>query len=355
MKILHIPQSTKKLSNKVNGITTVLSEEIYWENKIPNIESNIFIEGNLKKIEKIFLGKQSKNKILDYKPDIVIFNGFYILRHYFIAKFLQKNNIKYFIKPHGSFNKSSQKKSFLKKFLIRFFLLDSFVNKSEGIIFLSKEERETSIYRVKKEIILPNGITKQKNTLKKTFQDNNSINFIFLGRIDIFHKGIDILLDIIYKHKEYFINNKVFFNFYGKGSINDIKYFQKKIFLINEIVEFFGPIYDEKKYKILKESDIFILTSRYEGTPMGILEALSLGIPCFITKETCMRSWIEKYNCGFVNLNTDNLFEDLKKFIENYKENRNLYINNSLKCADEFYWDNIIKIYEKEYRDLKSI
>ena len=66
---------------------------------------------------------------------------------------------------------------------------------------------------------------------------------------------------------------------------------------------------------------------------MGILEALSLGIPCFITKETCMRSWIEKYNCGFVNLNTDNLFEDLKKFIENYKENRNLYINNSIKVC----------------------
>ena len=49
-----------------------------------------------------------------------------------------------------------------------------------------------------------------------------------------------------------------------------------------------GGVYGDNKVKVLLDTDIFILTSRYEGMPMGVLEAWSYGIPCILSDGTNM-------------------------------------------------------------------
>ena len=46
-------------------------------------------------------------------------------------------------------------------------------------------------------------------------------------------------------------------------------------------------------------SDMFILTSRHEGFPMSILEALSYGLPVLITKGTNMTDLVHKASAGW--------------------------------------------------------
>lgn len=142
------------------------------------------------------------------------------------------------------------------------------------------------------------------------------------------------------------------FNFYGKGPKKDMKIFNNYLSKMHEIVKYHGTIHGNEKYDILYQNDIFILNSRNEGMPMAVLETLSVGLPCFISKETGMGGWIEKFNAGWVNKKKERLFEDLKDCIENYRNNSEYYRSNSLKCAENFYWENIIKIYRSVYKRL---
>lgn len=358
MKILHIPQRRIGLKNYIGGIKSVLLEEIKWENKIKGIESKILIYDKVEEKNSFFINNKSlEEDILDYNPDFIIFDGFWAIQHCFIARFLKKKNIKYYIKPHGAFNKIAQKNSkikFLKKLIARMLIFNNYVKNSNGLIFLNEMEKESSIYRKKNEFILPNGIEKLNIELIDTPKKDKDINFIFLGRIDIFHKGIDILLRTILENKEYFIKNKVIFNFYGNGREDDIHLFNNYLKQIPKVIQYHGSIYGQDKYKELQRNDIFILTSRFEGMPMGVLESLSFGVPCFISRETGMGEYIEKYNAGWVNKNKENLFKTLKKCIKEFKTQSEWLKDNAFKCAKEFYWENAIEIYERVYFLMKN-
>lgn len=358
MKILHIPQRRIGLKNYIGGIKSVLLEEIKWENKIKGIESKILVYDRLEEKNSFFINNKSlKEDILDYNPDFIIFDGFWAIQHCFIARFLRKKNIKYYIKPHGAFNKIAQKNSkikFLKKLIARILIFNNYVKNSNGLIFLNEMEKENSIYRKKNEFILPNGIEELNIELIDNPKKDKDINFIFLGRIDIFHKGIDILLKTILENKKYFIKNKVVFNFYGSGREDDMYLFNNYLKQIPEVIQYHGSIYGQDKYKELQRNDIFILTSRFEGMPMGILEALSFGVPCFVSKETGMGEYIEKYNAGWVIKSREELFNNLKECIKEFEKNSEYLKNNSLECVTELYWGNIIKTYEKVYFLLKN-
>ena len=355
MRILHIYEIKLELFPLFSGIKTVLVEQVKQENKINGICSKILIiDKNLKcKIRKddIYLYGKNKNIILEYKPTFVVFHSFYFFSHLLLALFLKKNGIKYYIKPHGSFNKIAQKNSkikFIKKIMGRLLFFDNFVKSSKGLIFLNEMERQNSIYRQKSEFIMPNGIEKLDIKLIP-LKNSEYINFIFLGRIDIYHKGLDYLLEVIINNKEYFIANNVIFNFYGTGSKKDTKILYNYLNKNPEVIKYHGGIYGEEKYKVLQENDIFILTSRFEGMPMGVLEALSVGKPCFISKETGMEEDIENYNAGWVNKKKEKLFEELKISIEEFKNNGLNYRENSLKCSKKFYWSELLDEYKKNY------
>ena len=57
-----------------------------------------------------------------------------------------------------------------------------------------------------------------------------------------------------------------------------------------KVLKLCGPIAGADKKKVLKDADLFLHTSRSEGHPMGVLEALAYGIPCLLTPGTNMAS-----------------------------------------------------------------
>ena len=110
-------------------------------------------------------------------------------------------------------------------------------------------------------------------------------------------------------------------------------------------------VFGADKEKILLGSDVFIQTSRFEGMPMGILEALGYGLPCLITEGTTLGHYVKSYNAGWVTeTDAQRVFEQIICAI-----NENDTLNEKSKNARDmihqhFAWEKVAKDNIRAYR-----
>jgi glycosyltransferase involved in cell wall biosynthesis len=94
-------------------------------------------------------------------------------------------------------------------------------------------------------------------------------------------KGIFDLLQVLKEHRtELFNRIKLFIG--GSGQTGQL---QKMIEAddLGEMVEFKGWVTGSEKDNLLQFSDVFVLPSYYEGSPVAVLEAMSYGTPVIST------------------------------------------------------------------------
>ena len=132
----------------------------------------------------------------------------------------------------------------------------------------------------KTKFIGPNGIALPSEQKRDFSVSEWKLNFI--GRLDFSVKGLDLMVEAVKANLERLINEKVVINIYGpdcKGRYERVKEIIDSNG-VGEVVKLNREIDEEEKRQILLDTDVFIQTSRFEGMPMGILEALSYGLPC---------------------------------------------------------------------------
>ena len=110
--------------------------------------------------------------------------------------------------------------------------------------------------------------------------------------------------------------------------------------------KYLGAIYGEGKLEQFVKCDYFIHTSRYEGMPMAVLEALSFGIPCIVTDKTNMEEIINEANGGFV---TNSSINDVRNTIIRAINDRSTIHVNVQWMENHLLWSKIAKKYEKLY------
>lgn len=285
------------------------------------------------------------------EPDLIVFNEVYKLEYLRLYKECSNNGIPYVIIPHGCLVNIAQKKRKIKKIVGNFLFFNRFIRRASAIQFLNKEEKESTKFKYNKYIISGNGI--ELHPSKRISPKNNDL--IYIGRYSIYHKGLDLLVDICHRNKEWFINNHVQIRLFGRPSRADLDELNKmtKKLGVSTIVNINGPVYGEDKIKILKESYGFIQVSRHEGQPMGIIEALAYGLPCIVTTGTNFKDYVNNNKCGYgVDFNDKQIMDAIKELYRD-RTRRNEMSNNALKCAAEsFKWNSIIDKLLDDYNDL---
>ena len=150
-------------------------------------------------------------------------------------------------------------------------------------------------------------------------------------------------------------NNHISIQLYGPNDRTsfplEVKEMVKKKEL-EEIIKVNGPVFDEQKKQILKQSDFFIHTSRFEGLPMSVLDALSFGVPCLVTDGSNMRNKIDEFEAGWGSETSvegvakafDSLISDLPKMNEKSI--------NARKLAKEYSWEKISVLSHERYQEL---
>lgn len=178
-------------------------------------------------------------------------------------------------------------------------------------------------------------IKKSKLTPEVSF-DKNQLNFISVGRLD-YSKNYLMLLNV----SKHLIDDGYKFKVYIVGDGEENVTLQKAIINLKMEKHFILLGRKDNPYPYVKNSDLFLLSSRYEGLPTVIIEALILHIPCISTEVAGIYEILNN-SFGVITKNTENDFYlNLKHLLDNpqkiieMKENLSNYKYNNYIIIDK--------------------
>lgn len=184
------------------------------------------------------------------------------------------------------------------KLQLRFCSYASFVTKNEiqNNFLTSKERISNKFNNYYSSIILDDNdiiCRDDFNARVSRFDTNKKTHIIFIGVLDRPFKGLDIFIKIIASLPEKFHATVI-----GDGVLlESYKQMAASLKVLHRI-NFKGYVDDKKiKQNIMSSADIFVLTSRREGLPRVVIEAMAWGLPCFcsnvsgvseLVRQTCI-------------------------------------------------------------------
>ena len=95
-----------------------------------------------------------------------------------------------------------------------------------------------------------------------------------------------------------------------------------------DVVEFIGPVPDARE--LMCATDVFVLSSDYEGMPNVVMEAMAAGVPCVCTRVNGVSALIEHGVNGFI---TDHRADALAEKVLLLVRNRKLWEEMAAKAA----------------------
>lgn len=355
MTILHICSLDL---DKASGVTVIVPQYALEQSQLEKVVMlNLNKTGFDTKDFQVYKGKECLDEILEKEQiDIAVFHGIYYLAYASVSKRLKKERIPYIIVPHGSLRAEAQSQKKIAKMVSNAIFFNRFIKSASAIQYLSSTEKMASSKFKNNYFISPNGVYMSMQRWEK--KERETFKLVFIGRYALYYKGLDILLDACKLIKEQMEKKKIVIELFGTDFENNksqLLNLQTQYGLEN-IVHINGPVYDEDKRAVMLDADAFIQTSRSEGQPVGVLEAMAIGLVPIVTRGTTFMELVEEKNCGFPAGETK---EDVAKAILNAYESReqlSQMSQNALKLIEEQYeWSkvtkNLISQYEKIVKD----
>lgn len=174
---------------------------------------------------------------------------------------------------------------------------------------------------------------------------------ISVGRLTR-QKGYNFLIEALgLLNKKNYIKFKLFL--IGEGLARECLEIQIDKLGLNDKVCFLG--YRNDVYKLLYISDIYVISSLWEGLPKALLEAMSLGLPCVATSVGGNKDVIRDGEDGLLvpPKNSEKLCDAIEHLIKNEKLRDKLAVN-AKKRASLFSVKEKAKNIEKIYNTLLS-
>lgn len=270
-----------------------------------------------------------------------------------IAKLLAKHQIPFVFTPHGAYNTVAMQRNKWQKKLYFYFFEKQLLQKAHKIHCIGESEVVglQKIFPNEKSFLLPYGFETAKNTLPAPKSISQSFIIGFVGRLDIYTKGLDILVDAFAQFRQKVPQAKLWI----VGDSHEKEALEKLIDKANiqESVILWGAKFGEEKERLIKQMSVFVHPSRNEGLPASVLEACSFGIPCIVSKETNVGNYIENYQSGKVlaenkmeNLAT--VFQEMEKMSQT-PQFQSLRENAFRMVREAFDWQNIVQKFDELY------
>ncbi|MBR1547399.1 MAG: glycosyltransferase [Prevotella sp.] len=128
--------------------------------------------------------------------------------------------------------------------------------------------------------IIPNPVDRTELEVKKSFTARDD-EIVTVGRIDIFQKRHDVLVEAFAEFRETHPTYRL--TIYGGGEDKDVRQLKSMIkqLGVEDAVCLAGAVANSTE-RILN-AKMFVLSSDFEGIPNALIEAMSVGLPCIST------------------------------------------------------------------------
>lgn len=284
--------------------------------------------------------------IVKQKPH-VIHTHLYSAPYTFLGAILAKTPIRIHTVHSVAHKELQPKKRKLMKFAYTFLnyrpvAISKYVEKT-----IAKEYK----IRTSKIININNGIdtkTYSNNNKKLKTRNNKPINIITVSRLEEV-KNHKLMIDSFYEAQKNIQNIRL--TIIGDGTLrNDIKNQIKQLKLENKIN--MAGATDEVANE-LKRADIYILTSKYEGLPVSVLEAMSSGLPIISTDIEAIDGIVINKNNGLVVPPNVKDISDAIITLATDDKIRKKFSNNSRIISQNYDSKIMVENYEKIYSQEK--
>ena len=278
---------------------------------------------------------QSPRRLLNQAGarDVVIFHGFYDPYLFLLVPILFSKGVRCYVKPHGSLMRKSLFRGLFKKLLyiscfsiIRPLIID--------VLFINSDEAKNSLFSG---IVFPNWLDIDYSWNKEKLT-NGSRKIGLIGRIDSFHKGIDLFVELMENYSD---EINVEFHVYGAGP--DVALINRMIKNFPDRVFYYGAYTREDIPKIFRNIDCIALFSRYEGLPTTILEAISCSTPV-IASKWCNASDFEQYGVLKQFDSLDSFIQILNEYQFNFLNFQGAYSSYALEPNKERINDYLLSL-----------
>ncbi|MBK1646839.1 hypothetical protein CKO25_19815 [Thiocapsa imhoffii] len=214
----------------------------------------------------------------------------------------------YIVFPHASLKRQSIRSSsgLAKRMYLWVFERQNYQH-AEGIAFNAEEELADSLF-ADRGILVPNGIDPRDFEMlpsrgavrSRDPAIGNRLLFLFLGRIDITQKALDVILQAFANRVQ--AGSEAMLVLAGPSEGEDQIRLREMVtaFRLSERVFFTGLVSGEEKFQLLRDADVFLMPSRYEGLSIALLEAMASGLPIVLSDRCGLHREIERKDCGLV-------------------------------------------------------
>lgn len=262
----------------------------------------------------------------------------------------RKTKLPYVMYAHGSFDQYALRISKIRKMLFWITFDKYLYNKADAVVALTEVEKyQMASMGIRKPIhVIPNGVQSENNSKYITREDidrkwpilKERPYILFLGRLHP-KKGIDVLIKSFKKINRNHPNHVLVIagpneEDYGNEILKLIRHYD-----ISRSVLLTGTVNGQLKEEILKMAEVFVLSSRSEGLPMAVLEAMAVGTPVIITQQ-CNVPEVEEYNAGrVIKLDINELTGELTSILNDASLRKQMGQNGRLLVSEKFTWGQV--------------
>lgn len=263
-------------------------------------------------------------------------------------------DVPYIITPNGGYNpRVLRGRNRLAKSAWFMALEQAYVRSASAVHAVSAAEVEglANIVDRSKIITVPNAVDDE--CLERDVRPPHGRDLLFLGRLAIEHKGLDLLLRGFARshtrHRAQLVIAGPDFR-QGRQRCEALM----RSLEISDSVSLVGPVFGERKWELIETCYAFVHTSRWEGLPFAILEALALGKPVVVTRETNLADLVTERKVGVVVEPTpDSISDGILELLAMPRDEYDAIGRRARELVrDHFTWEIAAKMMADEYRHI---
>ena len=339
MKVIITSPSLNPEEN-VSGISSVAQfiisnnkevEYIHFEVGKKDAESG----GKLNRIRRVLRNRVEWKRLLRKHSDAVIhYNmplmGAAVIRDYLLLQVAHLRKSPVVLHVHGgSYMKNRQRPWLVQNLITKVF------SWAKHIIVLSDEEKRIveEDFHAQNVHSLPNCIDlSEARNYKRKFETERPLSILYLGRIEK-NKGIDYIFEAAKKLKSEGLPFTL--HFAGKEETEG-EYIPRFQVELGDLFIYHGVVFGKGKHGLLKQCDVFLLPSFYEGLPMALIETMSFGMVPVVTNVGSISSVVtDNQNGLFVKVKDT---DSIASVINTLSTNRNQLASLSASAQETIHF-----------------